>query len=203
LINGTSAGNTLTLGDQNAPSQRWGRASMARPHRFVFSATWELPAPKEGVKRTLLGAWDLAAVAAIQSGAALTIADTNANNVFGISEDRAQLTGNCTKGQLVTAGSIESKLNHYFNNTCFTTPLVIGADGIGTPFGDSGTGIVDGPGQANLDLALSKNFALRWPVDSGSLQVRAEFYNAFIIPSFRIPIRISPHSTSGSSAALR
>ena len=43
-----------------------------------------------------------AAVAAIQSGAALTIADTNANNVFGISEDRAQLSGKCTKNQLVT-----------------------------------------------------------------------------------------------------
>jgi hypothetical protein len=186
-INGTSAGNTLTLGDQNAPSQRWGRASIDRPHRFVFSASWELSAPREGVKRTLLGGWDLAAVAAIQSGAALTIADTNANNVFGISEDRAQLTGNCTKGQLVTAGSIESKLNHYFNNTCFTTPLVIGADGIGTAFGDSGTGIVAGPGQANIDLALSKNFALRWPVDSGSLQVRAEFYNAFNHPQFSNP----------------
>jgi len=30
-------------------------------------------------------------------GGALTIADTNANNVFGISEDRAQLSGSCSK----------------------------------------------------------------------------------------------------------
>ena len=49
-----------------------------------------------------------------------------------------------------------SKLNNYFDVSCFATPLVIGADGVGTAFGNSGTGIVDGPGQANLDLAVSK-----------------------------------------------
>jgi len=186
-INSTSSGNALTLGDQNSPGQRWGRASFDRPHRFVFSSTWALPSPADKTLAVFFAGWGAAAVATIQSGAALTISNTNANNVFGISQDRAQLTGNCTKGQLVTAGSIESKLNHYFSTACFTTPSVIGADGIGTAFGDSGTGIADGPGQANLDLALSKNFALRWPVDSGSLQVRAEFYNAFNHPQFSNP----------------
>ena len=43
-INSTSSGNALTLGDQNSPGQRWGRASFDRTHRFVFSETWSLPA---------------------------------------------------------------------------------------------------------------------------------------------------------------
>ena len=186
-INSTSSGNALTLGDQNSPAQRWGRASFDRTHRFVFSATWALPSPADQTLAVLFGGWDAAAVATIQSGTALTIADTNANNVFGISEDRAQLTGICTRSQLVTSGSIQSKLDHYFSAACFTTPPVIGADGIGTAFGDSRTGIVDGPGQANFDVALSKNFALHWPYDSGNLQVRAEFYNAFNHPQFSNP----------------
>jgi hypothetical protein len=38
-INSTSAGVLPTLGDQNSPSQRWGRASFGRTHRFVFSTT--------------------------------------------------------------------------------------------------------------------------------------------------------------------
>ena len=38
---------------------------------------------------------------------------------------------------------------------------VIGTDGMGTAFGDSGTGIVDGPGQVNLDLSISKLTARR------------------------------------------
>jgi hypothetical protein len=126
-------------------------------------------------------------VATIQSGSALTIADTNSTNIFGISEDRAQLTGTCTKGQLVKGGSIESKLNGYFNTSCFTTPPVIGADGIGTAFGDSGTGIVDGPGQANLDIAVSKTVVFEWPHGGSSLEFRAEFFNALNHPQFANP----------------
>ena len=186
-INSTSSGNALTLGDQDSPSQRWGRASFDRTHRFVFSATWSLPSPSAGLERVVLGGWDVAAVGTIQSGSALTISDTNANNVFGISEDRAQLSGTCNKSQFVSQGPIGSKLNNYFNASCFTTPLVIGADGIGTGFGNSATGIVDGPGQANLDLALSKTVIVNWPIEKSSVQFRAEFFNALNHPQFANP----------------
>jgi hypothetical protein len=135
----------------------------------------------------VLGDWSLAAIATIQSGSALTIADTNPNNVFGISEDRAQLSGTCSKGQLVKSGSVESKLNSYFNASCFTSPPIIGADGIGTAFGNSATGIVDGPGQANLDLAFTKAVGINWPLEKSSLQFRAEFYNALNHPQFANP----------------
>jgi len=38
--------------------------------------------------------------------------------------------GNCSKGQLVNQGSVESKLSGYFNAACFTSPPIIGADGV-------------------------------------------------------------------------
>jgi len=155
-INSTSSGNALTLGDQNSPGQRWGRGSFDRTHRFVFSATWELPNPPSGLQRKIAGGWSLSAVATIQSGSALTISDTNPTNVFGISEDRAQLSGHCGNDHLVTGGSTGSKLNDYFNKVCFTSSPVIGTDGVGNAFGNSGTGIADGPGQANLDLPFRK-----------------------------------------------
>ena len=156
ILTGTSAGVALTLGNQNSPAQRWGRASFDR-HIDSFSALRGcFPAPLTAYPRLVLGGWFLAAIATIQSGSALTVADTNSTNVFGISEDRAQLSGTCSKSQLVTGGAVQSKLNQYFNASCFTTPPIIGADGIGTAFGNSATGIVNGPGQANLDLALSK-----------------------------------------------
>ena len=186
-INSTSSGNALTLGDQNSPSQRWGRASFDRTHRFVFSTTWMLPSPPRGVPRAVLGGWSLAGIATIQSGSALTIAETNSTNVFGISEDRAELSGACSKSQLVKSGAVESKLSGYFNASCFTAPPVIGADGIGTAFGNSATGIVNGPGQANLDLAFSKAMDLNWPVEKSHLQFRIEFYNALNHPQFANP----------------
>ncbi len=129
----------------------------------------------------------MAAIVIIQSGSALTIAETNSTNVFGISEDRAQLSGTCSKNQLVKSGAVESKLGGYFNPSCFTTPPIIGADGIGTAFGNSGTGIVNGPGQANLDLSFLKTMVLNWPVEKCSFQVRAEFYNALNHPQFANP----------------
>jgi hypothetical protein len=186
-INSTSADTALTLGNQNSPQQRWGRASFDRTHRFVFSSTWSLPSPSEGLERAILGGWDVAGVVTIQSGSALTISDTNANNVFGISEDRAQLSGTCSKSQLVKGGSVESKLGGYFNAACFTSPPIIGADGIGKAFGNSGTGIVDGPGQANLDLSLSKTVVVKWPIENSSFQFRAEFFNTLNHPQFANP----------------
>jgi hypothetical protein len=186
-INGTAAGSALTLGDQNSPNQRWGRASFDRTHRFVLSGTWSLPSPSARLEREVLGGWDIAAVVTIQSGSALTISDTNANNVFGISEDRAQASGTCNKSQFVSQGPIGSKLNNYFNATCFTSPPIVGADGIGTAFGNSGTGIVDGPGQANLDLSLLKTLVVNWPIEKSSFQFRAEFFNALNHPQFANP----------------
>jgi len=186
-INSTSAGNALTLGDQNSPGQRWGRASFDRTHRFVFSTIWTLPSPFRGMPRAVLGDWSLAAIATIQSGSALTIAGTNSTNVFGISQDRAQLSGACSKSQLVKPGAVESKLGGYFNASCFTGSPIIGADGIGTSFGNSATGIVNGPGQANLDLSFLKTVVLNWLVEKSSLQFRAEFYNALNHPQFANP----------------
>ncbi len=134
-----------------------------------------------------MGNWSLAAITTIQSGSALTVAETNSTNVFGISEDRAQLSGRCSKGQLVNRGTVESKLSGYFNVSCFASSPVTGADGIGTAFGNSATGIVDGPGQANLDLSFLKTVALNWPIEKSSLQFRAEFYNALNHPQFANP----------------
>ena len=79
---------------------------------------------------------------------------------------------------------MESKLNQYFNVSCFSRPPVIGADGIGTGFGNSGTGMVDGPGQANLDIALEKALQLN---EKSSVEFRAEMHNALNHPQFSNP----------------
>jgi hypothetical protein len=81
---------------------------------------------------------------------------------------------------------------------------VIGTDGIGKAFGNSGTGIVDGPGQANLDVAASRTFAFNSPVERSGLQFRAEFYNALNHPQFVNPDTNFSSSTFGviSSTAV-
>jgi hypothetical protein len=134
-------------------------------------------------------------VLTLQSGTALTIAYNNLTNVFGISEDRAQLAPRCSKANLVTPGSIENKLGNYFNASCFTKPPIIGADGIGTAFGDSATGIADGPGQFNIDAGVTRTVPISWPKEGSSFQFRAEFFNALNHPQFA-----NPNTTFGSAS---
>jgi hypothetical protein len=185
-VNGTGAGNTITRGDQNSSRQRWGRSSFNRTNRFVFSMVYVLPGSySNGLESAMLGGWTLTAVGTVQSGDALTIIYTNSKNVFGVSQDRAQLSGTCTKSRLVTSGSIVSKVNDYFDMGCFTTPPVVGADGAGTTFGNSATGAVNGPGQANLDFSLTKTIPLHW--HESNLELRGEFFNVFNHSQFADP----------------
>ena len=55
---------------------------------------------------------------------------------------------------------------------------------------------MDGPGQANLDLAVSKAMGLAWPHENSVLQLRAEL-NAFNHLQFANPY------TNFSSSTLR
>lgn len=59
-INSTASGINDTLGDQNSPRRRWGRASFDRTHRFVFSLTSALPSPAGRIKRAIFGGWSAA-----------------------------------------------------------------------------------------------------------------------------------------------
>jgi len=196
-INGSSAGNTITLGDQNSPSQRWGRASFDRTHRLILSGTYDLPSPSGRLAKMLFGNWSTATVLTLQSGTALTIAYTNGTNVFGISEDRAQLAKGCDASNIIRPGSLEKKLKGYFNTNCFTTPAIIGADGIGTSFGNSGTGIADGPGQFNIDVGIMRTIRIGWPREGTNIQVRAEFFNALNHAQFSNPNTIFGSSSFG------
>jgi hypothetical protein len=53
-----------------------------------------------------------------------------------------------------------------------------------TNFGDSGTGIVRGPGQHNLDMAVERVFPV---TEASSFRFRAEFFNLTNTPQFANP----------------
>jgi hypothetical protein len=79
---------------------------------------------------------------------------------------------------------VTSKLDNYFNTSCFTLPPVIGDDGLATAFGNAGNGIVSGPDQRNFDISVIKKIPF---TESKALEFRAEFFNAFNTPSFANP----------------
>ena len=71
-----------------------------------------------------------------------------------------------------------------------TIPNAIGPDGIvtnGTGWGNSGVGILLGPGQFNFDATVAKNTRVGGIHEDGVLQFRVEFFNLFNHPQFNNP----------------
>jgi hypothetical protein len=192
--NGGNGGSAT--GNQNDPRQRYGPDAFVRDQRFVLSAVYSLPGPKN--RRSLwgetLGGWQAGTVTTFQSGQRLTITGTNSSNVFGITSDRAQLQPGCTYAQLVTPGSVEQNLNNYFNKSCIAPFVIVGSDGKATTFGNSGIGIVRGPGQNNVDFSLSKRFAM---TERANLQFRAEAFNLLNHANFSNPTLSSTSAAFG------
>ena len=105
-----------------------------------------------------------------------------------------QLASGCKYAGLVTPGSVQSRLKNYFNTSCIADWPVIGDDGVATGFGNSGVGILTGPGQTNLDISFGKSTRI---TERFNLAFRAEFFNAFNTPQFSNPVTDSSASNFG------
>jgi hypothetical protein len=93
---------------------------------------------------------------------------------------------------------MSSRVNGYFNDNCIGAWPVISPDGIGTGFGNVPTGVVMGPGQANVDLAIMKKIPI---TERFNAEFRTEFFNLFNHPQFRDPDNNVADSTFGVISA--
>ncbi|MGA3009044.1 MAG: TonB-dependent receptor [Terracidiphilus sp.] len=177
---------SLLTNNQNNPRQAYGLSDFDRDQRAVVNFTWT--SPKLGRTPMLawraLSYWELSGIAVIQSGSPITVLDGNAGAVYGNFLNRAQSTGLNPS----TEGSLYSRiLNGYLNQNAFTiAPEAPNGSGPGdTDFGNSGVGIVRGPGQHNIDLAVERIFPV---TKSSSFRFRGEFFNLTNSPQFANPI---------------
>jgi hypothetical protein len=191
------------LGNQLNPKGNYGPDYFSRPSRLIANFVYQIPTPfrHTSLVGETLGGWSLSGVVTIQAGHFLYATNTNAENVFGINgseQDFAEVTPACLASHNYgIPGSVGHKLNDYFNMSCFTSYPVVGADGIGTGFGNSGTGLLRGPAQNNIDLALQKTFTFRVRNTEASALFRAEAFNAFNTPQFADPGLAQDQATFG------
>ncbi|MGH9644583.1 MAG: hypothetical protein ACRD3Q_19440, partial [Terriglobales bacterium] len=85
------------------------------------------------------------------------------------------------------SGSASGRVNDYFNTDCFTSPPVIGDDGVATAFGNAPIGNIHGPGQFVSDMSLSKAIPIKWPSEAAQLTFRSDVFNVFNHPVFADP----------------
>jgi hypothetical protein len=200
LSNGNLPGEGQTnVNDANNTGSQYGPAPFSHPHRFSLSYAYDLPfGDPKGALNKLVTGWNVSGNVIAQVGTPLTFTDKNGGTAYygganpGSAEGgsvTAQLCPGVTYGGILTSGNVESRLGGasggtgFINKSAFCNAPVIGPDGA-TGFGNSGLGIVQGPGQVNFDVSILKNTRL---TERQNLQFRAEFFNIANHPVFGNP----------------
>ncbi len=154
-----------------------GRSSFDQRNKLTADYVFELPFGSnkrwlsgEGWRAKALGDWQISGDASLGSGLPFTA------RILGDFSDVSRgtngtLRANAT-GQPVSLD--HPTILEFFNTAAFAVPPR------GT-FGNAGRNTIGGPGQVNLNMALTKNIPLR---ESRALEIRAQANNIFNIPQF-------------------
>jgi hypothetical protein len=160
-----SAGDANFPQDSNNLAAEWGRSNFDVRHRLSVSVAQELP-------------WDMqvSGVLTLQSGRPFTVAllpEVDNSNTgrsalgFG-ANDRPNVAGDPSRS--------DPSPDEWFDTAAFSLPA------FGT-FGNAGRNILEGPGYANLNVALLKHVTL----GAARVQLRAEAFNLFNRANYGLP----------------
>lgn len=198
-VNGYAALYT-GVSDISKPRLDRGPSEFDVRHRFTLAGVWDLPGPKEGVLKQVLGGWKINPLLALQSGRPFDVDCGLAwfqgcdFNMDGIQYDRPNAPAN-----LKTSGfNNQQFVSGVFGNPTLTfsgigptrssTAISVFCPNGIVPFFDDtpcvpvpqdGTlsrNAFRGPGYASVDLGVFKDFAIR---ESLKVQFRAEAFNLF------------------------
>jgi len=185
------AGDSSNSNDPLNMDQQYGPTGWNRPHRFILNYQYDLPLGRhQGARGALLSGWSVSGITTIQTGVPLTFTESVRNSIFGASSSRAQMCAGATHDSIHTSGTVRERLggksggSGYINADAFCDLPTGGIYGNGSGWGNSGRGIIRGPGQFNWDISLIKNIDIR---EGHTFQFRTEFYNAFNTPQFGNP----------------
>jgi Carboxypeptidase regulatory-like domain/TonB dependent receptor len=198
---------SLNGADSNLPTslgQQYGPVGFNHPQRFIINYSYDLPFGRHtGALGLLANGWNVSGVTTIQDGTPLTVTDQFGGTVYGLGTydtARAQMCPGASYGSIATPGGIESRLGGnsggpgYLNFNAFCAPPVapFSPDG-STLFGNSGPGIVLGPGQFNFDISIIKTTHV---TERQQVIFRAEFFNAFNHAQFSNPVGLGVDNPS-------
>ena len=169
-------------GTTNAFDLQYNRGPSDYDVRHTFSSSWiyELP----WARNTLYGGWQLAGIFFLRGGLPLTVTQTQ--NVLS--------TGTGNRPNRICDGRLDNPtIDRWFDTSCFVQV----ADTTGT-YGDSGRGIIRGPGSFNIDASLVKNTRI------GRIQteIRIEAFNLLNHPQFANPNTTIGNAQVGTISAM-
>jgi hypothetical protein len=187
-------------------------------HRLVISGIWELPFDRpvqsNGFLKKLVGGWEVTPIVSLQSGNPFTVFSSSNSSLQNSGLDRADVLGpvqvfknprqnrtfaatNAGGGSCLVGVNADGTTtgNFWFNPSnldCATVPLLT--------YGTMARNALRGPGINNWDLALIKNTKI---TERQTLELRAEFFNAFNHAQFSNPDYNGFSSTFGQITSTR
>ncbi len=185
-IGNANSGGNNDVQDNACLRCNWGPTPDDLRHNLVVNHVYELPFGhgrrfvKDGVMSYLLGPWNLSGVWSLHSGSPFTVFyGTNVSNSSG---------GGTQRPNRIASGKLSSgqSISRWFDTSAFVAPGQF-------QFGNSGTGILTGPGYFNVDLTLERHIIFRERYD---LNIRGESFNSFNRANFN-----NPGSTIGTATA--
>jgi len=150
-------------------------------HAFTMVFSWEVPVPS---RRALARGWQVAGTGRFYTGQPFTVRTTNVQ----LDQGEANRPNRLRKGRL------ESRtVERWFETEAFPpVPLSTFA------LGDSGRGVLDGPGRVTWNASLLKNFRFE---RGRSVQFRYEVFNVLNRANFEVPVNTTNSVTAGTIAA--
>jgi hypothetical protein len=198
ITNSGNTGNTNSITDVYNPRMDYGPTPINRTHVFVSNIVYDLPGftGHSAPVRLAAGGWELAGILGYSSGPSQSIFGLNGGATAGsVGCDKTHVFPNCDPGApgglqgtgynnnqkpirvLQDCRAHGGPKYQWYNPAAFT----LNNYQLGT-FGNTSVGACTGPGIANTDFSMYKNFKITERV---ILQFRMEFYNFFNTPQFR------------------
>jgi hypothetical protein len=161
----------------------YGNADFDIRHRLIASASYALPFKSSGFLRHAVRGWQLNGILTLSTGIPFTV--QSATNTLNIGAGSRASYAGVGDGRLLPP---RRSLHQWFDVAAFSAPAPL-------QFGDVGRNTLTGPGTAQLDSSVFKNFFFK-EGSTRALQFRAEAFNLTNRPQFNNPI-----STIGAPGA--
>jgi hypothetical protein len=203
LAKSIDSSSTDNLGAQVANPfnlhQEKGRSDWDRRHSFVVSWLYSPSVHLSNrVANYALNGWTFTAIQSVASGLPITFWQGQDVALDGTqnSQQHAELAPGAT-GSTITLSKPNRNafVNDFFNAAAFVNPNLVAP---GT-YGNSGRGILSGPGFANTDFSILRDFPF---TERLRLQFRAEMFDVFNQVNFNLPNSYANTALVTSTGAL-
>ncbi len=201
---GDAFSNSITTWFWFAPQISRAVSDFNFTHTAVINGIWQVPGPRAGLARGVLGGWEVGGILKLNNGVPTTPlisgdplgVQNNGSDTFGI-PDRVPGCDPVNHNFKSNPGGV---FLGYINTSCFKVPMATPAIASQcVPFskvpgscsnllGNAGRNSIVGPPLANLDFSAHKNFAVKKISESFSVQFRAEFFNILNHANFAPPL---------------